>query len=72
MKRTVSGRPRLGHVLIDLQYGASEAGYSAIPQNVYKQVEHAFMAYKITDRAASSPPRWVIMLAQPYDTGFTM
>lgn len=48
-----------------LQYGASEAGYRAMPQNVYKQVEHAFIAYSMTDRAASSPPRWVIILAQP-------
>jgi hypothetical protein len=54
------------------QYGASVAGYTTIPQNVYKICPPIAIVYKIIPLTASSPSRCRIVLAQPYISGFTM
>jgi hypothetical protein len=54
------------------QYGASVAGYSTTPQNVYSTACTRLIAYSTTDLCASSPARWHITLAQPYSSGLTI
>jgi hypothetical protein len=59
-------------ILPFFQYGTSVAGYMTMPHQVYSTCPPVFIVYRITARTASSPPFWVIVVAQPYKIGLTI